>query len=337
MKKLLYIGQCENGSTSRMRFEKLKIFFGSEIELIDLTPIIQNTPRFYRSLGWRFKFGRLIKSINNSISLKIKGNFYDLVWIDKGVFIRPEVIKQLRSKTTKLVHFTPDPAFLYHRSRFFKASIGYFDLCITTKSFEIEIYKSNGAINCLYMTQGFDKDIHRPLTDFKNKKYEVCFIGHYEKERAELIQLLLDNGIEVVLAGIKWKQFVRKNRDKKLRYFGKHVAGNEYSKLISESYLGLGLLSKWIPERHTTRTFEIPACCTCLVTEVTEEVIEFFNDDECLKFQNNLECVQQIKLILKNQLLLKEISQKGYNRVNKDRRDYQNQIDDICNYIITEI
>ena len=122
-----------------------------------------------------------------------------------------------------------------------------------------------------------------------------------------------------------------------MRYFGKHVAGNEYSKLISESYLCLGLLSKWIPERHTTRTFEIPACCTCLVTEVTEEVIEFFNDDECLKFQNNLECVQQIKLILKNQLLLKEISQKGYNRVNKDRRDYQNQIDDICNYIITEI
>jgi spore maturation protein CgeB len=268
--------------------------------------------------------------------VKIKGNIYDFVWIDKGVFIRPEIIKQLRSIAVKLVHFTPDPAFFYHRSRFFNASIGYFDLCITTKSFELEIYKLKGARNCLYMTQGFDMDIHKPFTDFKDKKYDVCFIGHYEIERAELIQLLLDNGIEVVLAGIKWQEFARKNRNKKLRYFGNHVAGNEYSKLISESYLGLGLLSKWIPEMHTTRTFEIPACRTCLVTQVTEEVNTFFNDDECLKFQNNLECVQKIKSILKDLLILNEISQKGFNRVIADRRDYQSQINYICNYITSE-
>jgi spore maturation protein CgeB len=331
--RVLYIGQCENGSTSKMRFEKLQFFFNFQIELINLTPIIQNTPKFYRSLGWRFKIGPLISRINIAISKKIKNKMYDIVWVDKGVFIQPKIINELRYKTKKLVHFTPDPAFLYHQSRFFEKSIKYYDVCITTKSFEIDLYNSKGARNCFYLTQGFDKNIHRPLVNFAEKRYDVCFIGHYEKERAELIQLLLDNGIWVVLAGIKWEGFVKKNLNKKLSYFGCHICGDDYAGLISKSYLGLGLLSKWIPEKHTTRTFEIPACKTCLVTESNNEIDSFFSDDECIKYLTNKDCLDQIVSILKTPDMIKQISEQGYKRVVKDRRDYESQIYNICHSI----
>ena len=49
----------------------------------------------------------------------------------------------------------------------------------------------------------------------------------------------------------------------------------EYAKIISLSYFGLGLLSNWVPELHTTRTFEIPACNTCLITPKTIEIANF--------------------------------------------------------------
>lgn len=331
--KLLYIGQCENGSTSRMRFEKLQLYFNCPIELINISMIIQHTPKLQRSLGWRFKIGSMISEINNLILINTKNKNYEITWIDKGVFIQPQILKHIRSKTKVLVHFTPDPAFFYHQSRFFRKSIKYYDHCITTKSFEIGSYKRSGAQNCIYLTQGFDKQIHTPMVDFEEKKYDVCFIGHYEKERAELIQLLLDNDIEVVLAGIKWDSFVKKNLRTRLKYFGTHIAGNEYARLISESRLGLGLLSKWIPEKHTTRTFEIPACKTCLVTESNEEIDAFFSDDDCIKFQNKKDFINQIITLLNNPIEIKQISERGYKRVLQDRRDYESQIFDLCNKI----
>jgi spore maturation protein CgeB len=331
--RVLYIGQCEDGSTSKMRFEKIQLFFNCQIELINITPIINNTHKFYRSLGWRYKIGPLINRINGSILKKVKNESYDIVWVDKGVFIKPEIIRQIRYKTKKLVHFTPDPAFFFHQSSFFEKAIKYYDHCITTKSFEVSLYNLKGARNCLFLSQGFDKIIHRPIVDFEAKKYDVCFIGHYETERAELIQLLLDHGIEVVLAGIKWEDFVKRNINMKLRYFGSHVFGDDYARLISESYMGLGLLSKWIPEKHTTRTFEIPACKTCLVTESNNEIDAFFSDDECIRYTNNKDCLNQIVYMLKNLERIKQISADGYRRVVKDQRDYESQIHNICSII----
>ena len=333
--KVLYIGQCEEGSTSRMRYEKLQLFFGCEIELLNFTPIIQATPKLLRSLGWRYKIGPMISRINNDIASKIHRLQYDFIWVDKGVFIKPEIIKQLRHQTKKLIHITPDPAFLYHRSRFFNESVKYFDVCVTTKSFEIELYQKFGARNTYYLTQGFDKNIHRPHIEFESKKYDVCFIGHFEKERSELIQLLIDNDVRVVLAGIKWQSFVEKNANKKLIYFGSHVAGHDYARLISESRLGLGLLSKWIPEKHTTRTFEIPACKTCLVTESNDEIDNFFLDTECIKFKDATDCLKLVKSYLQTPEKIKEVSELGFNRVIKDRRDYESQIFDLCNSLIS--
>jgi spore maturation protein CgeB len=318
-----------------MRFEKIQLFFECEVELVNLSPIILNTPKIFRSLGWRYKVGPMISRINSVITKKIKNSTYDIVWVDKGVFIKPEIIQQLRSKTKKLIHLTPDPAFLYHKSRFFNKSVKFYDYCITTKSFEIDLYNKSGAQHCIYLTQGFDKEIHRPLMEFDEKKYEVCFIGHYEKERAELIQLLLDNDIEVVIAGIKWEGFVKKNTHNKLKYFGPHLAGEDYARLINESRIGLGLLSKWIPEKHTTRTFEIPACKTCLVTESNNEIRDFFLDTECIEFSDSEDCLRKVQLYLATPDKIKELSELGFNRVIMDRRDYESQMFDLCNRLFS--
>ena len=301
--KCLYIGQCEEGSTSNMRFVILKELLNGELESINLTPIIINTPKVFRSIGWRYKIGPMMREINSNIIITLE-NDYDMIWIDKGVFIKPQTLKIIRNRTKKLIHFTPDPAFFYHKSRYFRVSLPLYDFCITTKSFELNEYNKYGCQNLIYCTQGYDEIIHRPQNTFEEKEFEVCFIGHYEKQRAEIIQAIIDSGIKIIIAGIKWESFIKKNKDKtNLIFFGRHVSGFEYSRLLSLSKIGLGLLSKWIPEKHTTRTFEIPACGTYLASEKNDEILSFFGE-EVLYFQNTKELIVKINQLLKDPNLL---------------------------------
>src|SRR5215216_5893590 len=119
--KVLYVGHYNEGSTSGMRGEYLKeILPIEEFLVVNIDIPLEKTSGLFRSLGWRYRVGPLIKNINNYIIESIKGNYsYDLVWIDKGVFIDPEIIYKLKKNSNKLVHFTPDPAFTYHQSKLF--------------------------------------------------------------------------------------------------------------------------------------------------------------------------------------------------------------------------
>ena len=92
---------------------------------------------------------------------------------------------------------------------------------------------------------------------------------------------------EIKLAGADWRRFAGKHRHKSnLQFFGEGLFSEAYAKLISGSLIGLGLLAKNFPEKHTTRSFEIPACGTVLATERNEELNSFYSEDEVLFFSD---------------------------------------------------
>ena len=322
---ILYIGHYDEGSTSGMRGEHLRqILKPQNFKIANIDIPIKNTGRILRSIGWRYKIGSFITKINNYIVNVINKDWnYDLVWIDKGVFIKPEIIKKLRYESKIMVHFTPDPAFAYHKSSLFYKSIKYYDACITTKSFELENYRKKNAKKVLYCTQGYDKNIHKAYYNFNQKDKTVSFIGHFEKERGEIVQYIIDQGIDVHIAGIKWGSFLKKNnKNPYLHYYGPGIFGIDYAKFISSSKFSLGLLSKWIPEKHTTRTFEIPACGTALITERTSDTIDIFKENEVLFFDKINKIPFIIKHLLTHEDQLQEISANGNLKVINGGYDY---------------
>lgn len=322
---ILYIGHYNEGSTSGMRGEHLRqILKPQNFKLANIDIPINKTGRIFRSIGWRYKIGPFITRINNYIVNVINKEWnYDLVWIDKGVFIKPEIIKKLRYESKLMVHFTPDPAFAYHQSSLFYKSIKYFDVCITTKSFELENYRKNNAKKVLYCTQGYDKNIHKAYCDFNQKDKTVSFIGHFEKERGDIIQYIIDQGIDVHVAGIKWGSFLKKNsKNLYLHYYGPGIFGTDYAKFISSSKFSLGLLSKWIPEKHTTRTFEIPACGTAIITERTTDTLNIFQEDEVLFYNTVSEIPDIIKNFLVHEEQLINIITKGKSKIINGGFDY---------------
>ena len=335
--KVLYIGQYTNGTTSKMRADTLRSILKSQIfKIIDTHVPFYNTQRFWRSFGFRYKWGPLIKNTNKYIVASLKEETYDLIWIDKAVFIAPKTTALLGSKAVKLVHFTPDPAFTFHKSKLFFKSLPYYDFLVTTKSYELEqYYKYIKTEKVLYTTQGFDAKLHKPSKQLFSKKEGFVFIGHYEDQRAVVLEKLLQNDIKITLAGIKWYQFAKKHQNNpNLIYLGNGVYGEDYVKTLQKAKMAWGALSKWVPELHTTRTFEIPACGTALVTERNTETQLFFKDDEAIFYTNENDLIEKITFFMNNDKPLEVLTKKGTSRAVTNAYDYNSILNAILKTIL---
>lgn len=333
MKRVLYIGIYENGSTSKLRGEKIKKLLRDwEFCLINTQFPFSQCSRLFKSIGFRFKVGPVVEKVNRYILDNIEGE-YDLIWVDKAIYITESTTKILKSKAKVMIHYTPDPAFLYHKSKHFCASINYYDCIVTTKSYEVEIYKEKmkKPSNLIYLTQGFDKSLHYPRSLWIEKS-GVIFIGRSERERKNIIESMLQNGITVKLAGPGWKSFAQSHPSKYLIYMGEGLYGDKYVEAISSSHIAIGFLSKLIPDQHTTRTFEIPACKTVLLTEYTDEINSIFTSDEVLYYSNLDTIVTIVKRALSEPNRLETMAERAYNKVIEGNYDYESQIKYILLY-----
>lgn len=329
--KLLYIGQFTPGTTSRMRGETLRsVLQPEQFDVADIHQPFFSTSRLFRSLGFRFKKGPLIRNINRYV-MAHSGLHYDLIWVDKGIFLTPATMKQLRQRADRLVHYTPDTAFYENRSTHFFHSLPLFDYVITTKSFDLERYTEFvSADKLLFVPQGFDKTLHYSRNRFEEKEPYVAFIGLNEPSREQVVTALLQNGIPVRLAGKGWQRYVANNRLEGLEFLGESLVSEAYVTVISEAMFGLGLLSKRFPELHTTRTFEIPACGTALLTERNAETARYYTDDEVIFYETPSDLVEKIRYYLSNPSELKALTLRGYQKVHAQGFDYQSQLALLC-------
>ena len=331
--RVLYIGQYTLGTTSRMRGEALKAIIRPNIfEVIDTHVPFYKSHVLWRSFAFRYKKGPVVNRINTFVLSKLSGT-YDVIWVDKAIFISPQVTKQLKSLAKKLIHYTPDTAFKGNRSKCFYRSLSFYDFVLTTKSFEKADYlKYIKKEKLMFIPQGFDKNVHYPRHTFQQKERKVLFIGLYEPSRGDVIKALLNHNIKVEISGKNWMSFINAQNSANLKFLGEGLFNDAYAKAISSAHLSLGLVSKLFPELHTTRTFEIPACGSVLVTERNTETTQFFNEDEVLFFSNEEDMVDKISKLLLDDEALQQIAQKGHHRATTSGYDYQSQLFHICTF-----
>ena len=323
----LYIGIDRPGTTSRNRRLTLqRLLPQAGWSNLDTALPFDQSSRWARSVAFRWKIGPALKAINRQVNhhLSATTGHYDLVWVDKAVFLYPSTIKRLRSRARTLIHYTPDTAFLENRSRHFFRSASSFDLLVTTKSLEISHYHRLVEPSRVFMTtQGYDPQVHYPRHEFDQKEPEIAFVGLAEPNRFKIVDRLIQSGMRVRIAGHGWDAFVNRHQNNPLLSFsGVYLAGDEYAQFLSGAQFGLGLVSKRFPEWHTTRTFEIPACGTALVTERNPETIQYFAESEAIFFSKYEELLDRIVLLQAHPTDLEKLAILGRKRVLTDGRDY---------------
>jgi hypothetical protein len=317
-----------------MRAEALRNLTPSwEWTWVDTDVPMRAQGRFWRTMAFRFRLGRIVTEINKLVRKQLCHSHYDLIWVDKGVYLNRETMRAMRTKARLLIHYTPDTAFLENRSRHFFRSLPDYDLLVTTKSFEMEYYQRlTGKQKVFLTTQSYDSKVHFPRLTGAARRREVVFVGLAERDRMNCLDELLAQGISVHLAGVGWERFRRKWRNNpRLKFAGEGAFGEVYANMLSECWIGLGLMSKRFPELHTTRTFEIPACGAILATERTTETGGFFEPDEVLFFDDHRTLARRIKDLFENATdsELSAIAEVGRRRVQLDRRD--------CSKILKEV
>lgn len=261
------------------------------------------------------------RELNEKITKAIIKNIYDVVWIDKGIFVSKKSLLTIKKKlpSAVIIGYSPDNmAERHNQSQHFIDSLPYYDYYITTKSYIVEDLKKMGAKNVIFVNNAYEETFHHPyeVTPEDKKKLggEVGFIGSWEEERFLSMKYLAEHGVPVrVWGGGKWQDYV--DVIPNLKVEGKGLFSEDYNKALSAFDISLCFLRKMNFDQQTTRSMEIPACGSMLMAERTPEHETLFKDnEEAVFFSTNEELLQKCKFYLNHPEQLKSVANAGHNR-----------------------
>lgn len=284
--------------------------------------------RIFHRLTWKY----FANKTGNSFLDAIKNNQYNVIFIIKGWFYHPKIIKKIKeiSPETKLICYNPDNPFnTWHHgasNEWIRKSIPYYDIYFIWGKFLIDKLYKAGAKKVEYLPFWYEPEIHYPI-EIKNeeeKNYygsDIVFIGTYDEEREWWLNQIKDYNLKI-WGDYWWKA----NKDLQKKWMGKPAYGEEFNKICSCSKIVLNIIRKQNIPSHNMRTFEAPACKAFVLSTRTEELKEFFEEDkEIACFSTPKELKEKVDFYLKNDELREKIRGAGYQRLINSNYSYLNR------------
>jgi spore maturation protein CgeB len=311
--------------------------------------------RGFMNLGLKVhKFDIVMQSLffSNNIIKKVGSKFYrpfflqkknselvkccsilkpDIILIFKGMNIYPETVKTLKTYTQIICNYNPDHPFLFFSNGsgndFVKNSIPYYDIYISYSSNITEKLKSIYNKNAYCLPFGYDETVQtsyvRDVSDC------FVFIGAWDKEREAFFNQLPKLPIKIF--GPAWD----KSKNNSYNYYqNRNLLENEYYS-TSQSALGcINLLREQniVEDSHNMRTFEVPGIGGLLISQRTNEQLNFFEENkEAIYFSDVNELIDKIKAIKKGLFNIEQIKKNALNRSVRSNYSYQCRVKDLFN------
>lgn len=311
--KILFVGDLNKHARSFQRFRALKEL-GHDVTGLSFVPI-GYIPGISEKLTYRERIAHKLgypldtMGINSKIVNHLNSQDFNLLWIEKGLMVRPSVLKQARKlrPAVKIVSYAEDDMFARHnQSAYYRDCLPLYDVVFTTKSYNCnsDELPALGAKRVVFVDKAFDKHTHRPLSLSEEEKVQlgtdVGFIGTFEQDRAEKMLFLAENGICVCIWGNGWTKWV--NEHPKLKVENQPIYNDDYVKAICATRINLCFLRKMNRDLQTDRTMEIPACRSFTLMERTDEHRRLFEEDrEAVFFSSDEELLEKVRYYLKHE------------------------------------
>jgi glycosyltransferase involved in cell wall biosynthesis len=316
--KVLYVGQLWEGGTCRER-AKVLAERGWQLIAFDITPYLRASSRILASVQHRALWGPDVARFNRDVlqAARAAGRL-DIIWIDKGRWLRAATLEELKRGSRALaIHYTPDPGFTVHQSRHFDACLPLYDLCITTKRYELQAYRRKGAREVMFTWQGIDDRFERlaACAHLDGRPLDVVFVGHVEPHYVETLEKVRAITKNMRVHGPGWEHLARW-RDSWRGIAAEPVWADALPEALARGRIGLGLLSKRCPDAFTTRSFEVPAAGAMLLAERTADHLELFEEDrEAVFFDSSEELSEKLRFYLQREGIRRRIAEAGRARV----------------------
>lgn len=358
--KILYLGDISPGQTAGMRLRALERL-GYDARGVNTVSPWRQASWLQRQMQRRLSRGSIVNEINKSVLQAAQEFRPDIVWADKQEFLWPETLNAIRKLGARCLHFTPDPYFYleWKQTRLMNAAMNCFDALVYCKVYEAANYASLGKPT-FYMPLGYCDETHRPMPPSDIQwNCGVGFLGGWEPRRETLLTAVASAGVDLKIRGGYWdflqdgkwtlRRHVILNQlagSDRFRfhcnpvitnaYLGGEVYGDDYARALSGAGIGLGFLRKVCPDQHTTRTFEIPACGSMLLSDRTEECQEFFAEGvEAEYFDSVDELVDKVKFYATHEDARSRIAAAGSQRCLDGRYSYLERMRDAMTWVAT--
>lgn len=199
------------------------------------------------------------------------------VIVIKGGDVGPSTVEAVRAATPGAVIVclaTDDPFNSQVSSKTLRAAISSYDMYITTKRLTVPDLMTVGARNISVANFAYKPTVHFPEPGPIRSEFEsdVAFIGTYDKDRADLLaELTRHRSLRLRIWGGGWKH------DRRLRALAEPVVnGRDFRLAVKGAKILLNFVRHSNRDDHSMRTFEIPACGGCMLSERTGPHEEWF-------------------------------------------------------------
>jgi Glycosyl transferases group 1 len=225
------------------------------------------------------------------------------------------------------IHYHPDDSTNpENRSPTFESAEAFYDLHITTKSFNVAEIASRAKGDVHFMFCAYDAVWHRCAVDAMPREpaYDVAFIGTRRDDRVELIaRLARQFGKRMLIAGSGWAA------DRILRrrsVVTQPLYGLDFSRAVWSARVHLGLLNSANRDLHSCRTLEVPAAGGLLLAERTSEHEALFEDGEsAVLFGSPDELEGRLSVLLEHPARAQSIASNGHGTIVRGRNSYDDR------------
>jgi spore maturation protein CgeB len=277
--------------------------------------------------------GRILKAIG-SVE-------FDLVWVDGGNIISPELVKELKEQSRYVINYNIDDPFGRrdgNRWRQYLRSVPFYDLVAVVRDCNVAEAFAAGAKDVLRVHRSADEAAHAPrkisLDDRTKWESEVAFIGTWMPERGPFMTYLVEHGIPLSIWGNRW------SKAEQWPILKSHWRGpglnrdDDYAMALQCAKVCIGMLSKGNRDLCTQRSFEIPHLGGVLCAERTSEHLSLYEENEEAAFWNNPgECAEKCHRLLIDDQWRSRIARNGQRRA--IRNQTSNQI--VMNRIVSRV
>ncbi len=268
-----------------------------------------------------------IEKENNELISMVRKERPDLILIIKGDHLFPDTLRKLKneSRCPIIAYIWDDPFYSYaglfaddFRKTNFERGMYLYDFIFVYDTYYVEQIKKRGISNVEYLPLAADQNRYKRI-DISNEDksrygYDICFVGVPYPNRVEILESLKHYNLGVF--GDGWTEyFLTRGKTTPSFYKGK-ATGEKVLKIYLSSRIVLNIHDPEAREGLNTRTFDILACGASELVDYKKNLeLHFKIGEEIVTFKDSNELTKLINYYFENDRLLKEISDKGRQRV----------------------
>ncbi|MBM3917816.1 MAG: glycosyltransferase [Sphingomonadales bacterium] len=269
----------------------------------------------------RLGISKLENRIQKRLIHELEGQFFDLIWVFKGMELTPHTLKTLKNQTTRLINFNPDNPFIFSGkgsgNKNITRSIHLYDEHFTYDHEVKSRIESEFGIKCTLVPFGFDNEVIS--TEELNEVGEikaVCFVGNPDAYRTKILQDILNQGLPLHVYGHDWQQYLSHPN---LTIHGA-VYEKEYYKTLRKYRVQLNIMRVHNLVSHNMRSIEVPGCGGIMLAPRTKDHEAFFEEGkEAFFFVDVKELVVQAQKLLElDDINANSLRMKASSRVEKN-------------------